>query len=81
MSDTIVVALVSLGGTLFGTLGGILTSNKLVTYRIEQLEHKVEKHNSVVERVYHLEENAKLTDEKILVANHRIKKLEEGETK
>ena len=37
MSDTIIVALLSLGGTLGGTFGGILTANKLSNYRIQKL--------------------------------------------
>ena len=45
----------SLVGTLAGTFGGILVSNKLTTYRIEQLERKVSAHNSLVERTYKLE--------------------------
>ncbi|MGX7199229.1 hypothetical protein [Enterococcus nangangensis] len=55
MSETIIVSLVSLVGTLGGTFGGIITANKLITYRIEQLEKKVDKHNSVVERTFELE--------------------------
>lgn len=55
MSEPVLVAVLSLVGTLVGTLGGILVSNKLVLYRIEQLEKKVEKHNSVVERTFKLE--------------------------
>lgn len=55
MSDTIIVGLLSLLGTLAGTFGGIITASKLTTYRIEQLEKKVEKHNSIVERTYKLE--------------------------
>ena len=43
MSDTIIVALLSLAGTLIGSLFGIIAANKLVVYRIEQLEKKVEK--------------------------------------
>jgi hypothetical protein len=78
MNDTVIIALISLGGTLFGTFGGILTSNKLISYRIEQLEKKVEKHNNVVERVFKLEDNDRLLEEKISVANHRIKNLEEN---
>ncbi len=69
MSETVVVAIISLVGTVFGSVIGILTSNKLTAYRIEQLEKKVDKHNSVVERTYQLEE-------KIKVANHRIEDLE-----
>ena len=45
MDSTIVIALISFAGTLLGTFGGIITSNKLTTYRIEQLEKKVEQHN------------------------------------
>ncbi len=55
MSETIIVSLISLIGTLGGTFGGILVANKLTNYRIEQLEKKVEKHNSVVERTFKLE--------------------------
>ena len=55
MSETVFIAVLSLVGTLVGTLGGILVSNKLVTYRIEQLEKKVEEHNKVVERTIKLE--------------------------
>ena len=52
---TLAVAGMSLIGTLAGTFGGILVSNKLTTYRIEQLEAKVAAHNSLVERTYKLE--------------------------
>lgn len=55
MSDTVIVGLLSLVGTLAGTFGGIITANKLTTYRIERLEEKVNKHNSIVERTYVLE--------------------------
>ncbi len=55
MSDTIIVALLSLFGTLAGTFGGIITANKLTTYRIERLEQQVSKHNSIVERTFVLE--------------------------
>ena len=55
MSSEMIVALLSLAGTLIGSLSGILVANKLVNYRITQLEIKVDKHNSVVERTYKLE--------------------------
>lgn len=55
MSETIIVSVISLIGTLGGSLGGILVANKLTNYRVEQLEKKVEKHNSVVERTFKLE--------------------------
>ena len=52
---SLAVAAMSLVGTLAGTLGGILVSNRLTTYRLEQLEAKVAAHNSVIERTYKLE--------------------------
>ena len=55
ISSDIVVGFLSLIGTLIGTLGGILVSNKLTNFRIEQLEKKVEKHNTLIERTYILE--------------------------
>lgn len=76
MSETIIVALLSLAGTLMGSLFGILAANKLVVYRIEQLEKKVEKHNNVIERVYNLEKDEAVIKEEIKVANHRIDDLE-----
>ena len=77
MTDTIAVAIISLIGTLFGTFGGIMTSNKLTGYRIQKLEEQVSKHNNLVERVFRLEDNDTLFEEKIKVANHRIDDLEQ----
>lgn len=74
--ETIIVSIISLIGTLGGSLGGILVANKLTNYRVEQLEKKVEKHNQVVERVYKLEQANAVQDEEIKVANHRIADLE-----
>lgn len=72
---TIVVGVLSLLGTLAGSFGGM----KLITYRIEQLEHKVEKHNQIIERTFKLEEWAAVKDEQIKVANKRIADLERHE--
>lgn len=65
MSEVVIVAILSLLGTLIGSLAGILTANKLTNYRIEQLEKKVEKHNSVIERVYKLEREEAVIQEEI----------------
>lgn len=81
MTDTIIVAIVSFGGTLIGTLGGIITSSKLMMYRVEQLEKKVEKHNSIVERTFQLEEDSQILRERIKVINHRIDDLRNGGAK
>jgi hypothetical protein len=76
MSDIVLVGLLSLVGTLAGTFGGILVSNRLTTYRISQLEQKQDKHNAVIERMYHAEERLCVVDEKIKVIDHRIADLE-----
>lgn len=55
MDNAILVAIISMIGTLGGSFLGVITSTKLSNYRIEQLEKKVDKHNSVVERTYALE--------------------------
>ena len=51
MSIEITVALISLAGAALGTFGGILTASRLSNYRIEQLEKKMDKHNSLIERI------------------------------
>lgn len=68
----IVVAVIALIGTFIGSYSGI----KLMSYRIEQLEKKVEKHNNLVERMFKVEEQTSLQEEKINFANHRIDDLE-----
>ena len=55
MTQTVLVALLSLCGTLIGSLGGILAANKLVDFRLKRLETVVEKHNQVMERTFKLE--------------------------
>lgn len=55
MDPTVIVALLSLVGSLAGTFAGIVVSSKLTNYRLEQLEAKVAAHNKVVERTFKLE--------------------------
>jgi len=79
VSAEIIIAGLSLLGTLAGTAGGIIVSGKLVNYRIEQLEKKVEKHNNLITRTFKLEQAVALLDERVRVANHRISDLEKEE--
>lgn len=72
VSPEIIVAALALVGTLLGSFGGIMAANKLTNYRIQQLEKKVDEHNTVIKRTYVLEEQMK-------VANHRIGDLEREE--
>ena len=74
--EGIAVALIGLAGSALGSILGVLASAKLTSYRLEQLERKVEVHNQVIDRVYKLEERTELQEEKIKVANHRIGDLE-----
>lgn len=69
MSSEIIVALISLLGTLGGSLGGILVSSKMTNYRLQQLENKVAEHNNFARRM-------PVVEERIDVANHRIEDLE-----
>ena len=55
MTEAVVGAAMSLLGTLLGSLAGVVTSSKLVNYRLEQLERKVQAHNNLIERTFQLE--------------------------
>lgn len=70
MNETIIVALIAFVGTLIGTFGGIVTSSKLTTYRIKELEKKVDKHNDFAHRI-------PIVEEQISSAKQRIDSLEE----
>lgn len=48
---TIIVAVISLIGTLVGSVTGVLVSNKLSNYRIEQLEKKLDRYASNVDEM------------------------------
>ena len=72
----IIIGLLALAGTLGGAYLANRKSSALIAYRIQQLEQKVDKHNSVIERTYALEKQAGLLEERLRVANHRIDDLE-----
>lgn len=55
MSEAVLVALLGLAGTLCGSFLGVLASQKLTTFRLQQLEEKVNRHNNLIERTYKLE--------------------------
>ena len=77
MAPEVIVGLLSLAGTLIGSLAGIIASSKLTTYRIDQLEKKVDRHNSLIDRMYKLEERTGLQDAELDRLDSRLKKLEE----
>ena len=61
----VIIAFMSLVGTLIGSYSGM----RLMSYRIEQLEKKVDKHNHFAERM-------PVVEEQIKVINNRLKDLE-----
>ena len=75
MVQAIIVAIIGFLGTAVGSVAGCLQAAKLTTYRLEQLEKKVELHNSVIERTYELEKKDALIEEKIEFIEEDIKKF------
>jgi hypothetical protein len=69
MSDTIIVAILSFAGTLIGSFSGM----KLMSYRIEQLEKKVEKHNNFAARMPVVENDIEHMKEEIEFIEGKIK--------
>ena len=76
MSDAVLIAVIGLIGSGLGSALGAIFSNRVWQYRLEQLEDKVERLSSSIEKTYKLEEQNTLFDEKFKVVNHRIADLE-----
>lgn len=77
VTSEVLVSILSIFGSFLATFAGIMVNSKLVNYRIEQLEKKVEKHSQVIDRVYKLEQSDAVENEEIKVINHRIADLEQ----
>ena len=69
LDSTIIVSVISMLGTVIGSMIGVMKSNDKTLYRIEQLEKKVEAHNNLVERMTIVEQETKSN-------NNRLKRLE-----
>ena len=65
MKSEIIVAILSLIGTCVGSIGGILASQKLTSYRISKLEEKVDKHNNLIDRMYKIETRVTLIEDEM----------------
>ena len=70
IDSAVVVGVFSFAASVIGTFSGIIVSSKLTNYRLEQLENKVQRHNSLIERMYKVEDSTKS-------AHHRIDELRE----
>lgn len=74
--SAIIVGALALIGTIIGNLIGNNKTAALVSYRLEQLEKKVELHNNAVTRLFKAEQAIEVQKEQIKVANHRLDDLE-----
>ena len=74
--ETVVVAVLSLIGTLAGAYFANRKASALLEYRLQQLETKVDRHNNLIERTYKLEEENAVMKNRMDVADHRIADLE-----
>lgn len=77
MMESVIVALITGGCALAGTVISNLVTHSKTLYRIEQLEKKQDKHNNIIERTYAIEKSIELLDERQKVANHRISDCED----
>lgn len=86
MGTEIIVVLITSSATLIGTIITVICGNKanarktqeqtdLTLYRISQLERKQDIHNSVIERVFRLEEEESVLEEKIEAIKQHIDDL------
>ena len=64
----IIIAICGCIGSVIGSFGGF----RLISYRVEQLEKKVDKHNNFAERL-------PVVEEQIKVINHRLEDVEDYE--
>lgn len=75
MNTEFIISALSLLGTLAGSLGGIVVSSKLTSYRLEQLEKKVDKHNNFATRMPLVEQDQQEIKEDIKQIKKTIQEL------
>ena len=61
----IIVAVITVIGVIISNYYSNNSTRKLILYRIDQLEHKVNKHNNLIDRVYQLENRENIIETKI----------------
>ena len=80
MSEAIAVALIGFASSVLGSALGFMAGIKLINYRLEQLEKKVEKHNNLVERTYNLETQEKVMETDLEHLTEEIQELKKYHT-
>ena len=76
MESVVIVGIITVIGNIVVSVIANRKSTALVTYRLEQLEKKVQAHNNLIERMYEAEEKIKLNEAEDLRQNRRIEELE-----
>ena len=66
--ESVIIAVLSLLGTFIGSFSGL----KLMSYRIEQLEHKVDKIDGAADRIPVIEEHLKHDDMRLDLLEQKI---------
>lgn len=74
MSEAVIVSILGFAGTLLGSLSGILAAQKLVQYRLVQVEEKASRNQ---ERAARLEERTTRLEGRMDGAEHDIRDLKE----
>ena len=69
MSNELVVAVLSCIGTIAGSITGILVSNRLSNYRIEQLEKKLDRYANNTDEI---RERLVVVEQSTKSAHHRL---------
>lgn len=72
MPNEVIIALITVGGTMLSAFFGVIVANRLSNYRICQLEKKVEIHNNAVTRITILEQACKSTDMRVEKLEHKL---------
>ena len=65
MDTAVICGIISAASAIIVSVITAVYNNKLLVYRLEQLEKKMDKHNSIIERVFNLEEAQSVTDERL----------------
>jgi len=73
--STIIVAILSLLGTLIGSFASNSKTQAVIEYRLKALEAKVDKHNQVIDRTYQLEKNEAVFQEQLADLEEHVEEL------
>lgn len=77
MTETMAVAAMSLIGTLAGTFGGILLTQKLTVYRVDKLEESINKMDTRLQAQDKLVVDTAIQDERIKHLETEVSRLAE----